>query len=174
MPNNQHINEVDQLIEKAGNLIDEKNYQSAIESLKTVASNFEERIEVSPFLKMGLHSYFGLANYHLDNLKLAVEHFDVALEIKEASENILFMRAKCHDYLNNFEQAKSDYERVIELNPNADCVHAFLGLLMENEGYEDRAVKLYQEALKQDPTYDAIRERLESILGKTKKGSELL
>ena len=94
----------------------------------------------------------------------AVKYFTQFLDIKEASENVLFMRAKCYDYLDKFEEAKNDYERVIELNPNADCAHAFLGLLMENEGYRDEAIKLYTEALKQDPTYGAIGERLRKLL----------
>jgi len=169
------IEACDQQIELAGNLIDAEKYSEAVDQLKKIHGKNKAIIDKSPFLKMGLHSYLGLAFYHLDKsgdreknhfLLSAVEHFDEALDIKEASENILFMRAKCHDFLDNFELAKSDYERVIELNPKADCAHVFLGLLMDQKGYWDQAIELYKEALRQDPTDQVAIERLEILLEK--------
>lgn len=175
MPKRRLIEACDHEIELAGNLIESEQYTEAVRALKNIYDENEELIDESPYLRMGLHSYLGLSFYHLDEtgdrktndfLLSAVKHFNHALEVKEASENILFMRAKCHDYLDNFELAKKDYESVIELNPEAKCVQCFLGLLMDQKGYWDRAIELYQEALRQDPTDQVAKERLEILLEK--------
>ena len=172
------VQECDQRIERAGNLIDEKKYQEAVSSLKKIESENKDLIKKSAYLRMGLHSYLGLAFYHLDGVEgsetdafllSAVEHFSKALAIKGTAENVLFMRAKCHDYLNNFELAKEDYEKVLSLNPSAESAHSFLGLLMENEGYIEKAIELYKTALALDADDQLSTERLAKL---NEKGSE--
>jgi tetratricopeptide (TPR) repeat protein len=172
------IKQCDLLIETAGDLIDDKKYRETTDALLEIEEENRTLINSDRDLTMGLNSYLGLAYYHRDKLEgkdtnyfleKGVEHFSIALDIKEASENILFMRAKCYDYLGMAKEAEADYRRVIELNPKADCAHAFLGLLMENEGYWNEAVKLYREALRQDPTYEVIRERMENLIRNLQK-----
>jgi len=166
------VQECDQRIEKAGNLIDEKKYKEAISSLKRIQATNKSLIGRSAYLRMGLHSYLGLAFYHLDGVEgsetdtfllSAVEHFNQALAIKDTAENVLFMRAKCHDYLDNFELAKKDYEKVIALNPSAESAHSFLGLLMENEGHIEKAKELYKTALVLDACDELSAERLAKL-----------
>lgn len=172
------IEECDALIDKAGELIDREHPMDAVAELYKIESRHKDLLNSSPYLIAGFNSMMGMAFYHLDRvenpegnyfLEKAVERFSSFLEIKPNAENVLFMRAKCHDYLDNFRSAKNDYERVIELNPKADCAHSFLGLLMENEGHKERAIELYKAALLLDETDEMSRERLEGL---ERKGSD--
>jgi len=176
----EQIEQCDLLIETAGEPTDEKQPRKALDDLLKVEQENIALIQSSPYLIAGLNIELGMAYYHIDKLekketnyylKKAVEHFSIMLDIKEASENVLFMRAKSYDYLGMAKEAEADYRRVIELNPKADCAHAFLGLLMENEGYWDEAVELYKEALRQDPVDSMSKERLKIVVDNLKKKS---
>jgi len=169
------IKKCNRLIEIAGSLTEDGQPQKSIEELLKIERENKSLIQSSPYLIAGLNIELGMAYYHLDKaegddsdvlLEKAVEHFSIMLNIKEAAENVRFMRAKCYDYLGKFKEAKADYQRVIELNPKAECAHAFLGLLMENQGYLAEAKKLYLEALSLDPSDEMSAGRLKVLEGK--------
>ena len=171
----QPIRDCIRLIDIAGDFTEDGQPKKAIEELLKVERENKSLIQSSDYLKAGLNIELGMAYYHLDKLEgentdffleKAVEHFSVMLAIKEAAENVRFMRAKCYDYLGKFEEAKVDYERVIELNPKAERAHAFLGLLMENEGYFAEAKKLYKEALRVDADDEMSAKRLKILKSK--------
>jgi tetratricopeptide (TPR) repeat protein len=64
----------------------------------------------------------------------------------------------------NFEQARRDFVKARDLNPDLPVPHHALGLLADREGHVSEAEALYRAALKVDPGFAPARANLGRIL----------
>lgn len=168
----ENIDNCRQLIDDVWEYIEAQEPRKAIERLWKIQDDNKVLIDSSLYLQASLNSVFGMAHYYVDKfekrednvfLENAIEYFNNFIEIKENAPNILFMRAKCYDYLDKLDEAIRDYKRVIEIDPQAPNAHSFLALALESIGDLKGAEHTYLEALKVDPDDEASAERLNII-----------
>jgi len=157
---NEKVKQCDRLIEEAGNLLNEKKYDRAVVALIKINGEYENVLSSDGYRRMRLNTYLGLAYYHQEKYENAIGHFSVALEVKEASKNILYWRAESYYYLDQEELAIAGYKRVLELDPHYPNVHCFLGLAAETQEKFELAEKWYVKALEVDPNDVESAERL--------------
>ena len=150
-------------VRKIETLVDQREHLPALEMLKQLHSRYEKEIQSDKRKQFDFWTCKGLSHYHLDQFEDALPCFDNILNIWPNSPNVLFMRAKCYDYLDKLNQAERDYRQVIKLDSSAPCAHCFLGLVLESKGELNEAKKIYAHALKVDPTDSVSSERLAEL-----------
>lgn len=151
------------LIREVDRLINGGRYEESIDLLRDIYRNHKKLINSNDGYKFDYDTSLALTLYKLDRFEEALELFNQLLEHTDRAPNIRFMRAKCHDYLDQLDDAERDYRRVIEIDPSADCAHAFLGLVLENKSDYSGAKKAYLAALELDPDDPLASERLKLL-----------
>jgi len=105
----------------------------------------------------------GHSLYKMDKFEEAIEVFDVFIEMRPNSPNVMFLRAKCNDYLDRLEDAEKDYKRVIQLDPEAPAASYFLGLVLISKGDITGAKLAFEAALKLNPDDELATEQLKKL-----------
>lgn len=81
----------------------------------------------------------------------AEKDIDVVLGQDDSSDEILEMKAECCDALGKKEEAKTYYNKVIQLNPYFTKAYMQLGRLLKDEGKTEEAAKIVEEGLALKP-----------------------
>ncbi|MDP7975385.1 MAG: AAA family ATPase [TACK group archaeon] len=102
----------------------------------------------------------------------AIKLYDRAIEKCDDYSSAYFNRALCYALINDYEKARQDVLKVLQLQPAAADAKYVLGLIEEYQGNYEEAVRLYGEALKLDPNYQPARARLESTKARLGKGGD--
>ncbi|WP_415178484.1 tetratricopeptide repeat protein [Parasphingorhabdus sp.] len=145
----------DAFIEKAGNLVDSKKFDDAIEHLSSAEAGWKENKRVQ--------AYLGYAYFYTDQFRKAILCFNKVLKDVERAENIRFMRGLSFDRLDDVASALSDYLQVLKLNPRAKSVHRNIGLLYESMGDHEKAKFYYKKALELDEDDPGLRQQLADL-----------
>jgi tetratricopeptide (TPR) repeat protein len=69
-------------------------------------------------------------------------------------------------FLNNkYDEAVSEFKKVLEINPvNAEAYYN-IGLIKESSNLTDEAKEMYSKALSIKPDYKVVRDRLNKLMG---------
>jgi len=102
----------------------------------------------------------------------AIKLYDRAIERRSNYSSAYFNRALCYALINEYEKARQDALKVLQLEPAAADAKYVLGLIEEYQGNYEEAVRLYGEALKLDPNYQPAKARLESTKARIGKGGD--
>jgi tetratricopeptide (TPR) repeat protein len=94
------------------------------------------------------------------NLAVAEARLAVALEYSPRFVEAWVNLGQVELRRGNFEQARRDLQRAIDLNQDIPAPHHALGLLAESEGRGEDAERHYREALKVDPGFAPARANL--------------
>lgn len=150
------------LFDKAKTFADSEKYDDAIDLLdRLLMDDFPE--------PMVIFSRRGYAKYKSGQYASAVEDFDEFVAIRPKAPNVLFVRALCKEYLEDFDGAIKDYEDVISIAPETDDAYSGLAYIYE---YRDDLVKakaLYEKALELNPENPRSLRRL-PVLGQWHSG----
>lgn len=100
----------------------------------------------------------GIEDLHKGNFPKALENINKSLELKNDWEIPYFYRAVAHQALENFEEAKKDYAKAIELNEKMTDAYynrARITLTDKSASKEEiqAAVKDLEKALEQDEKF---------------------
>lgn len=114
------------------------NHQLGIESLqkgdlKAALSLLNEALAENPF-HPDIVSDRGFLYIHLKQNKLAMEDFDLSLDLQPEYGYRYASRAYAKDFFEDQEGAIEDYEKAIELAPEDAISHNNLGLLLQQKG----------------------------------------
>lgn len=73
-------------------------------------------------------------------------------------ETCLHFIGTTYQYEMKYQEAEQAYLEALEINPNSADLHASYGHLMLLTGFEDKALKLLEEAMKIDPDSDRVNQ----------------
>lgn len=113
--------------------------------------------------------YVGKYKRGTEDLNLAVNHFQIVLQLQPKSADAMLDMATCFDNLGRKSDAEASYKKVFELSPNSDFArNAYnnLGLLYISQKKYKLARECYEKALAIDPTFIPARMNLEKIYNK--------
>lgn len=97
---------------------------------------------------------------HRDVIRLS----ETALTYVPNDPAILFTRANAYGKLNEFEEAETIYNEVIQARPNYALYHVNLGVLYHRWGRKQDAIRIYESALQIDPNLRSVKENLKNLL----------
>ncbi len=92
------------------------------------------------------------------NLKLAEEYFTNAIRIKEVSAEAYYARALVYYDMsafdmNAYDKARTDYEKVLAINPDDYRPYSGIGLINLNLNQFEKAIEAFDKALLMKPDY---------------------
>ncbi len=145
--------------------LQQKDYENAIEQLKTAIKNSPDAWEP--------HMWLGRAYAETDNLEGAHEELFKALELapdekaKATAENAVAYyaqkyRQEGYNYIEaaQYEQAIAEYEKAIVIDERHPDSHAGLGVAYQNMGDYDAAIAEFEKALELKPDEPVLQEYL--------------
>lgn len=83
----------------------------------------------------------------------ALEDAKMLVEKQPDNETFLFLLAKNQAALGNTEEARSNLERIMQINPFNEETVIFLGSLYEQNSRWDKAISLYSDAIELSPNF---------------------
>lgn len=140
-----------------GNLyIELKNNENALKS-------WQESVLLDP--KQGkawanLLAFLDNNGMHRDVIRIS----ETALQHVPNDAAILFTRANAYGKLNEYEEAETIYNEVIQLRPNYALYYVNLGVLYHRWGRKRNAIAAYENALKIDPNLRSVKENLKTLM----------
>jgi tetratricopeptide (TPR) repeat protein len=136
----------------------ERAYQKAIEEVTSNASTKETTDRV----KQHSAAYYGLAHTYIaiGKMERAVEVFEKAIDIDPG--NSIFYRdlGLIAIQNNDVAAAESFLNKAIELGPEDEGLYKLLGDLYLKTGYAQKAILLYEEAIKKYPVSQFLKQEL--------------
>lgn len=122
---------------------EDKNIYSYIGNSYDAAGYYDEAIDAhSKYIAAYETDYVGfynrgLAYYHQENYKRAILDFERAAAEDDRDSDIYFKLAQCHDNSGAADEARSFYDKAIEMNPdNAEYYDARAALFAKNGDYK--------------------------------------
>ncbi|KAH7907018.1 hypothetical protein BJ138DRAFT_1015194 [Hygrophoropsis aurantiaca] len=113
----------------------------------------------------------GVMAFTRGDLQQAADLFQRSLELaqvtqsSESSWTTTYLNlGTCHRKLKNFQKAKENYQRVLEINPQHPQGLAFMGMVYHQLDQVDKAIEKYHEALSIDPINGLVIELLNLAL----------
>ena len=170
-------NSIEELLNKAKESFENKDYDKAIEYIdKVIFYNgdsydlyhnrglaklnlrlYEEAIkDFNRAIELGdYNSYYerGLAKFYMAFYKEAIEDFNKVIELDKNDTASLAYNTigLCKYNLNEFDEALKYYENAIEINPNLIIAYHNIALLKHSIGLDDEALSYLNKALEIDP-----------------------
>lgn len=100
----------------------------------------------------------GYISYRSNDYVTAVKRFDQALTSRESEafikqEDVLFLIANCHFYLNQYESAITDFDKIIQAKPDYVIALSNRGYIYALLGDYDRALADLDHAILIEPNY---------------------
>ena len=118
-------------LEKINELISDKKFEEAQNSLKKFLNDDEKNIEA---LKLS-----GLCNVNLGNFNEGRKDFETVVKYKPDDASSWFYLANCYDNLEDFLHAKSAYKEVIKLRENYLDAYKNLCVVYVKSGESEKA-----------------------------------
>lgn len=101
----------------------------------------------------------------------AIGLYTQAIEEYKEYASAYFNRALSYALMSQYDKAKKDAEKVLELEPEKADAPYVMGVINEYEHDNDGALEWYEKSLKNDPNYSQAKDRLASLKEKM-KGAE--
>ncbi|OVE82695.1 hypothetical protein BVY03_00360 [bacterium K02(2017)] len=105
------------------------------------------------------HHNLGIAIYHQNKFKEAINEFSKAIKINahvrtfNSVGDSYLMRGNAYQHLKDYDKALSDYSNVIKIDPTQIFVYNNRGNILSNLGKHQEALKDYDTAIKMAPNY---------------------
>lgn len=123
---------------KADALFDEQKYDKALIA-------FNKALELSPNHPHIL-SQRGVLFLHLNQKKECMDDMLLALKLEPENSYRYSSLAYCLDFFGDTDGAVKAYEKAVELDPEDAIAHNNLGLLLEKQGYQQKAKEKFDRA----------------------------
>ncbi len=106
-----------------------------------------------------------LKAYDRDDYDIVINYLTDVLELGDINPDIFFRRGLCFYKKQDYTNAKKDFEKTIDLNPNYEKAHNNLAILLEDQLQNFDSAKLhYEKAIKIDPNYAGVHYNLSILL----------
>lgn len=159
-----------EFLEKAKNLVDNEDFEEAIEILEELFKKCPE-IEIKKGLIDALFAYGGYLNdYYVLEYEKAIKNFKRIIEIDPNNYRAHYNLGIAYFNLELFEEALNACEIAIAIKPDYKHCHYNIGLIYEARENLEKAIEAHQKALKIDPDFVyakqalmAIRQKLDNI-----------
>lgn len=79
------------------------------------------------------------------NYEQAIKEFSKIIDMQPQNVDALYHRGFCYMNVNDVKEARSDFERCLELTPEADDIHAVLALTYALEGKISHSIDIWKE-----------------------------
>ena len=145
----------------------EKQYRKGIDSYE----KFLDKTEGTQSVKQA-HNNIGAAYLSLDNLKMAEESFNEALNTDHNYPLAYYNLASVYEMLGNLSHAETGYLNAINLDPKNSQYHLALGLLYSNQNRFDETVSEYSKALEYDANNSLAQNNLAYLYAEKGKNLE--
>ena len=130
-------------IDKANNLISEKNFEEAKTLIQSNLPPESADIEAIKLL--------GLCNVNLKCTNQAIEAFETVIQKEPNDATSWFYLASMYDEVNNIEKAESAYKKVISLRAEYTLAHKNLAVMYIKHNLIDKALPYAKKAIELDP-----------------------
>ena len=142
-------------LQKATDLIDDQNFEEAMQILEPLAT------EVPNFMRVQLN----LALCYLQQGKFlqATQSCDAALAIDPNLDRAHDMAGFSYLKLRQFDKALEHFQRLLTLQPNSENGHLFMGEIFQRQMRFELAMRHYAEVLRINPGNSAARNALSAL-----------
>ncbi|HCL57070.1 MAG TPA: hypothetical protein DHW82_08705 [Spirochaetia bacterium] len=135
-------------IEKIEKLIEEKNFDKAIEPLKSMIIKDDENVLA--------HYYLGICYFNTNNYEWAIPEFKKVIrnpgfgkQIKEIE--VREKLAKIYLHYNQLEEAQKEFLLMTQLDPKNYKNYYEIAQILQKQGFLDAALTYYQKTLERNP-----------------------
>jgi tetratricopeptide (TPR) repeat protein len=101
--------------------------------------------------------------YRTGDVDGAERYFKLAMEADASNVVPYVALAELFVSRNKLDEARTEWERVLERQPKASWAHTMIGMILEAQNKPDEALRHYQKALDTDPTAPVAQTNLASI-----------
>lgn len=101
--------------------------------------------------KAHLFNYLGLTELEMKDYVAALTHFDSAMSHNPAVSNYYVNAGRCHEALEQFDKAKTDYETALAINPDHHLAQHNLSVLNRKYGSTEEAAQLLDDVIHKNP-----------------------
>ncbi|MFZ0614592.1 MAG: tetratricopeptide repeat protein [Desulfobacterales bacterium] len=125
--------------------------------------------------KVDTHFNEAMAEFVGQNYDKSIAAFSRALDIDPQNKIVLLSRASAYMKLGRLDEAREEFDRVIENHPDYAKAYHLRGLVNEKSGDNPAALKDFDRAIALDPEYGAAyysRANLHSIIGNEDRATE--
>ena len=117
-----------------------KNFNKCEEISKNVISILEKKVETDS-KNSDLHFYFGIAYKNFKKLEIAKKYLKLAIKLNPSKELYYFVLGEIHEQMNEFIDAKENFEQAIKIDPLNVAVNINYANLIKNEFGEIKEAK---------------------------------
>jgi tetratricopeptide (TPR) repeat protein len=117
-----------------------KNFNKCEEISKNLISILEKKVETDS-KNSDLHFYFGIAYKNFKKLEIAKKYLKLAIKLNPSKELYYFVLGEIHQQMNEFIDAKENFEQAIKIDPLNVAVNINYANLIKNEFGEIKKAK---------------------------------
>jgi tetratricopeptide (TPR) repeat protein len=117
-----------------------KNFNKCEEISKNVISILEKKVETDS-KNSDLYFYFGIAYKNFKKLEIAKKYLKLAIKLNPFKELYYFVLGEIHQQMNEFIDAKENFEQAIKIDPLNVAVNINYANLIKNEFGEIKEAK---------------------------------
>jgi tetratricopeptide (TPR) repeat protein len=117
-----------------------KNFNKCEEISKNVISILEKKVETDS-KNSDLYFYFGIAYKNFKKLEIAKKYLKLAIKLNPSKELYYFVLGEIHQQMNEFIDAKENFEQAIKIDPLNVAVNINYANLIKNEFGEIKKAK---------------------------------
>jgi tetratricopeptide (TPR) repeat protein len=117
-----------------------KNFNKCEEISKNVISILEKKVETDS-KNSDLYFYFGIAYKNFKKLEIAKKYLKLAIKLNPFKELYYFVLGEIHQQMNEFIDAKENFEQAIKIDPLNVAVNINYAHLIKNEFGEIKEAK---------------------------------
>lgn len=131
-------------------------YKRALEFVDYLYKATDEEKQKANQVKLVCHLNMAQCFLKQQDWKLAIEQCNKSLEIDKSSSKAIFRRAQAHSALDNWDLARADFDRALELLPgDADVTREYNKLKLKMKAQDQRDKKVYANMFKSMWTSDS-------------------
>ena len=101
--------------------------------------------------KAHLFNYLGLTAFEMKEYVIALIHFDSAISHNPDASNYYVNTGRCHEALEQFDKAKTDYQTALTINPDHQLAQHNLSILNRKYGTIEEASQLLDDVISKNP-----------------------
>jgi tetratricopeptide (TPR) repeat protein len=117
-----------------------KNFNKCEEISKNVINILEKKVETDS-KNSDLYFYFGIAYKNFKKLEIAKKYLKLAIKLNPSKELYYFVLGEIHQQMNEFIEAKENFEQAIKIDPLNVAININYANLIKNEFGEIKEAK---------------------------------
>ncbi len=150
---------------KAQDLLDQQKFDASL-------IHFNKALKTDPN-HPDILSHRGVLYLHLKQKKKCLDDLHLSLKLEPDNPYRYASLAYAKDFFGDLQGAIVDYQKAVELDPEDAVAHNNLGLLLEKQGYQQKAQRNFEKADKLSKIEKKMFDKLDEMEGIEQSGDKI-